>query len=444
MQYSRTGSQFEESDYSFFNRQYATSSYQQEHDMYPDLIVQPKGDDDVVKVVKWAVGNKVAVAVKSGGHQYSGASSTGGNNIQLDLSNTYKDMMVLPSDNLAPDRVMVYVGVSNALQDFNAWLGHNGLFVPHGQCAYVCTGGHGQTGGYGQLGRSFGLLGDHIRAIRMVNHTGEIIPEITKQSNPDLFNAILGGSPGNFGIITHYIIEVFQAKSYMGTVVGPNNYKGPHWMKGLFVYNPDILKQLLTFLAKMSDNAAMPRGYDLCISVLSTDFPVKLLFPSVQDDKSYQELLEKAAQAVGDKVLNLLNGKLPAIMVVYAQWCPINKGDTYDTTVDAWFQQFRNLREHDFFLILEEDDGNMAEITKKWIFPKRREFDLPYVKRTYATNSRTLSTNGWVDVVVNRLNLILDPNHGQDQDPRGARHLRPLQGFSANPRVRRRQLSVLR
>lgn len=126
-------------------------------------------------------------------------------------------------------------------------------------------------------------------------------------------------------------------------------------------------------------------------------------------------MLQRVAQAVGGEVLNLLNGKLPAIMVVYAQWCPINKEDTYDTTVGDWFQQFRNLREHGFFLVLGEGDGNMAEITKKWIFPKRREFDLPYVKRTYATNSRTLSTDGWVDVVVNRLNLILDPNQKLDK-----------------------------
>ncbi|KAH7161894.1 hypothetical protein EDB81DRAFT_925708 [Dactylonectria macrodidyma] len=440
MQYSRKGSQFEESDYSYFNQQYATSSYQKKHDMNPALIVQPKDDDDVVKTVQWARDHKVSVAVKSGGHQYSGASSTGDKNIQIDLTNTYKDMMVLPSDKVSPDRALVYVGVSIQLQDFNAWLGHNGLFVPHGQCAFVCTGGHGQTGGYGQLGRSFGLLGDHIRSIRMVDNDGYIHEEITKDNKPDLFNAILGGSPGNFGIITHYIIEVYQAKSYMGTVAGPHKYKGPHWMKGLFVYRADILKQLLTILAKMSDDATMPRGYDLCVSVLSTNFPVRLLFPSLQDDSSYQDILEKIAKALEEKVLNLLNGKLPAIIVVYAQWCPITKDDLYDKTVDNWFQQFRDLREHTRFLLLEEDDGNMAEITAKWIFPKRREFNLPYVKRTYATNSRTLSKNGWVDVVVQRLNLILDPNQklGEDKTAKEGKiydHCKlsvQIQGFGGN------------
>ncbi|KAH6867398.1 hypothetical protein B0T10DRAFT_572359 [Thelonectria olida] len=413
MQYSRKGSQFEESSYSFFNQQYATSSYQKEHDMNPALIVQPKGDDDVVKTVKWAIDSKVSIAVKSGGHQYSGASSAGGNNIQIDLTNTYKDLMVLPSDKVPPNRAMVYVGVSNQLQDFNAYLGHNGLFVPHGQCAYVCTGGHGQTGGYGQLGRSFGLLGDHIRSIRLVNSEAKIV-EVSKDVNPDLFNSILGGSPGNFGIITHYVIEVFQAKSYMGTVAGTNGFKGPHWMKGLFVYNANILKKLLNIVAKMSDDAKFPRGYDLCVSVLSTDFPVSVLFPSLQDDNVFQKIKDKALEIVGDEVLDLINGKFPAVIVVYAQWCPITKEDKYDKSVDAWFQQFRDLKKVDHFLLLPEDDADMATITKKWIFPKRREFDQPYVKRTYATNSRTLSKDGWVDAVVGRLNLIYDPQQKLD------------------------------
>ncbi|EXA32223.1 hypothetical protein FOVG_16498 [Fusarium oxysporum f. sp. pisi HDV247] len=183
--------------------------------MYPDLIVQPKGDEDVIKAVIWARENKVAIAVKSGGHQYSGALSTSGKNIQMDLSNMYKDLMVLnPHGPIDKDRAL-----------------HNQLFVPHGDCAYVCVGGHGQTGGYGQLGRGFGLFGDHIRTIRMVCYDG-VIRDISKENDFEFFYAILGGSLGNFGIISYYTVEVYQAKSYLGTIAGPNGFKGPHGIKG--------------------------------------------------------------------------------------------------------------------------------------------------------------------------------------------------------------------
>ncbi|EPS37893.1 hypothetical protein H072_8364 [Dactylellina haptotyla CBS 200.50] len=411
MQYTREGTKYQQQDYTFFNEQYATSTHQKDHDMNPSLIVQPKGDDDVVKTILWAQKNNVAVAVKSGGHQYSGASSTGGKNIQLDLSNTYKDMMVFnPNGNT--DKTYVYAGVSNQLKDFNAYLTHNGLFVPHGQCAYVCVGGHAQTGGYGQLGRSFGLFGDHIRTIRMFDYNGKL-QEVTKDSDAELFYAILGGSPGNFGIITHYVVEVHQATDYMGTVVGPNKFKGPHYFKGLWLYSPDVLKQLLTYVAKMSDDANFPRNYDLCVSVLSTDFPVSILFPELADASVMEKVLAKIKSHFADEFLSYLNGRFPAIIVVYAQWCPFSKTDVYDTTVDNWFAQFRALGGllDDLSLSQQEADSNMADITGLWIFPKEREFNLPYVKRTYATNMRNLSTNGWVDTVVQRLDLIYNENN---------------------------------
>lgn len=49
-------------------------------------------------------------------------------------------------------------------------------------------GGHVQTGGYGQLGRSFGLLGDHVLSLEIIDHAGQE-QEITKANNPEMFYA---------------------------------------------------------------------------------------------------------------------------------------------------------------------------------------------------------------------------------------------------------------
>ncbi|KAM5343986.1 hypothetical protein ACJ41O_012523 [Fusarium nematophilum] len=412
MQYSRDGTDSEKLDYEFFNQQYATSTHQKDHDMFPDLIVQPKRDEDVIKAVNWARNNKVAVAVKSGGHQYSGASSTGGKNIQIDLSNTYKDLMIFtPKDPIPDDRALVYVGVSNHLKDFNAYLKSHNLFVPHGQCAYVCVGGHGQTGGVGQLGRSFGLFGDHIRTVRIVCHDG-VLRDVTKQTDPELFNSILGGSPGNFGIITHYIVEVYKGQSYMGTVAGPNGFKGPHGIKGLWVYTPAVLKKVLNEVAVMGDADNVARGFDLCVSVLSTDFPITTLFPSLNDATLWEKVQDKIKNALADEFLEWLNGRFPAVIVVYAQWCPTSKTDKYDKSVDDWFNKFRSLKNSfkNETLVINEYDESMGSMTGKWIFPKEREFDLPYVKRAYSTNSKTLVKDNWVDTVVKRIDLIYNPD----------------------------------
>lgn len=145
MVYARDGAPREKKDYEIFSVQYATSSHGEDHHMTPGLVIRPKGDRDVQAAIRHAKKHNLKIAVKSGGHQYSGASSTDGNNIQLDLSQTYPDLAVKQSS----DQTKVYVcaGVSNKLKDFNAYLKAQGLFIPHGQCAYVCVGGHGQTGG---------------------------------------------------------------------------------------------------------------------------------------------------------------------------------------------------------------------------------------------------------------------------------------------------------
>lgn len=77
--------------------------------------------------------------------------------------------------------------------------------MPHGQCTHVHLGGHLQAGGYGQLARSFGLLGDHVLSLEIMDHEGN--PKgITKAADPELFFAFLGGRPGNFGVLRHFTI----------------------------------------------------------------------------------------------------------------------------------------------------------------------------------------------------------------------------------------------
>src|SRR5690606_36648880 len=100
----------------------------------------------------YAAANNIAIAVRTGGHAYTGTSSTTSNNIQLDLSEAYNDWDYDAKTGL------LRVGISHSLQELNTKLREKGLFMPTGQCYDVHVGGHAQTGGYGQLSRSFGLF----------------------------------------------------------------------------------------------------------------------------------------------------------------------------------------------------------------------------------------------------------------------------------------------
>jgi hypothetical protein len=126
--------------------QYATTSYPANRTS-PAVIVKPKNREDIASTLDYAKKQGVAVAIRTGGHQYSGASSATAPNIQLDLSETFQG----PDDRtLLRKQGLLRTSVSWSLKEFSAYMSKNKIFVPHGQCIAVHLGGHVQTGGYGQ------------------------------------------------------------------------------------------------------------------------------------------------------------------------------------------------------------------------------------------------------------------------------------------------------
>ena len=72
-------------------KQYASQYIVKADVMRPAMIVVALDDDDVHRTIQYARKNGLAIAVRTGGHHYMGMSSTGGENIQLDVGRTYMD-----------------------------------------------------------------------------------------------------------------------------------------------------------------------------------------------------------------------------------------------------------------------------------------------------------------------------------------------------------------
>ena len=154
------------------------------------------------------------------------------------------------------------------------------MFVLHGQCADVHLGGHVQTGGYGQLGRSFGLLADYVISLEIINHNGEEVT-VTKSSNSELFYAILGRSPVNLCILTHFTIAAQQ----------DINHKGSRGLSRVFFYNTDTLTKLLNIMVNMSDKKDVLRNYDYCVTVLSNS---NKLMGYISDVREWADVIIKS------------------------------------------------------------------------------------------------------------------------------------------------------
>ncbi|KAH8716167.1 Berberine bridge enzyme-like 26 [Beauveria bassiana] len=377
--------------YTQANDLYATSTYGEEHDMNPGAILQPTSIEDIQNVVKYANSTGKPIAIRSGGHQYSGASSTGPNGIQLDLKPTFRQRKLdlqLIRDTIN-DKVYIKSSVSWTLSEFYDFLVDNEVFLPTGQCATVCLGGHVQTGGYGMLARSFGLLGDYIVELEIVDYSGNVV-KITKETHPDLFYGFLGGSPGNMGVLTHFKVEVQEDRKYQGS-------KGL-WMA--FPYKPDTLKYLLDILVEKGEDPNLERSYDFNVNVLSRQTNLLDLFPGPESE--LKENLPNEIHDGKDHIADLFKFKY-ALIVVYAQW--VNFGtDTYSPDL---FDRIRSIP-HFLKFGKETPEGYpMSKITSWWLFRSPREFPHPYVKRTQTTKSTTLSIDGWSDWFSGRIDEVL-------------------------------------
>ncbi|KAF9923363.1 hypothetical protein BGZ67_009865, partial [Mortierella alpina] len=334
--------------------------------------------------VQYARANSLAVAVRTGGHQYSGASSTFGENIQLDLSNTYTNVIWENQDH-----TLVTVGISHSLGAFNAILGGKNRFVPHGLCSHVHLGGHVQTGGYGQLARSFGLLADQVQKFRIITADG--IPRSIQRGVPedsDLFFAVLGGSPGNFGVLTDVTLKVFRDEDH------PKS----RGLRARYLYSRDSLKRLLDVMVDMADDKNFPGDYDYNVSVLSScclALPLITLGMDKKMQRLHPDLFGENKQFIWPKTI-----------LVCAQWA--NLGGAQQQYSPEFFNRIKAAGGIPLLGIPVNDTvhTNMSELTTYWMWSNVREFELPYVRRAYMSNSTALKTDRWTSWVSDRIDVI--------------------------------------
>jgi FAD/FMN-containing dehydrogenase len=148
----------------------------------------------VSAAIHWAANNGVSFAVRSGGHSYEGLSQS---------SDLVIDVRGMTAIKLSADRKSVSIGSGSSLGSVYKALTPSHLAIPAGSCFPVGVAGHSLGGGFGLLGRPFGLACDSILSMEMVDASGQI-RNLSEQENPDLFWAMRGGGNGNFGVVTNF------------------------------------------------------------------------------------------------------------------------------------------------------------------------------------------------------------------------------------------------
>ncbi len=213
---------------------------QQAYDKHPALVVQPTGAADVQHAVNFARDNSLLLAVKCGGHAAAGTSSCD-KGLQIDLSQLRNARV-----DRAAKTARIAGGSLLGELDYEAMA--HGLVTTAGTVSHTGVGGLTLGGGFGRLGRRFGMSIDNVLEMDVVTPDGRL-RRVGPQNDADLYWALRGGG-GNFGVVTSFLFQLHEMQRDVVT--------------GYIAYPMSEAKQVLRFYGehslKMPDEMSMGAG----------------------------------------------------------------------------------------------------------------------------------------------------------------------------------------
>ena len=372
--------------------QYATTS-EAEGAMTPAAIVYVADDDDIRLAIRYASENNLGVAVRSGGHHYIGASSTTGDNIQIDLSGREAtDRATYPyrQSSFDADEGSLTLGAALDVDDVCALSIEHGLFFPHGECCAVHIGGHSQTGGWSVISRTFGVMIDHLLRFDIILADGTKRTVKRDSQDPidkDLWFAVLGGSPGNFGVVTSIAVKCFKDV----------DYPKARGFKMAWFFRRATLQQLVQIINEINDDPNNDPDFNLTVIALGEEYDPDV--PSFLPDTFDNQMMRNYPKLAGRAEFHWV---VPSIVVV-GVWANSKGPDQDDSHVDEVFERFRSvpgMLDLDLMnRIFPEDalmDGTkrmpLSQILKALTFENPREFNMSCKKLLWlGKNTHTMS-----------------------------------------------------
>ncbi len=163
-------------------------------DKRPAMIARCSGASDVVQAVNFAREHRLLTAVRAGGHSLSGKSTCEGG-LMIDLQ-PMRGVRVDPRARRA------WLEGGSLLLDLDREAQAFGLVTTAGTVGHTGAAGLTLGGGFGRLGRRFGMSCDNVASFDVVTADGRFL-RASDTEHQDLYWGLRGGG-GNFGVVTSF------------------------------------------------------------------------------------------------------------------------------------------------------------------------------------------------------------------------------------------------
>ena len=217
---------------------------------FPQVIVLPESDKDVIAAVKFAKGHALKVTTRSGGHSWSSAHIRDGV-MMIDMSKMQEITIDAEAKTL-----WVNPGVIGST--INAQLKQYDLIIPTAHHPSPGIGGFSMNGGFGWNSRLWGNGARQVIAIDVVNADGELL-RCDKDRNSDYWWAARGGGAGFFGVVTRMQIQAHpRPKVWKASVLSFDDARGVFdelmtWACNLVPQIPPNMEMVITTTSNSRD-----------------------------------------------------------------------------------------------------------------------------------------------------------------------------------------------
>lgn len=199
--------------------------------------------EDVVAGVNFARKHNIRLTIKNTGHDVQGR-STGAGSLGLWMRNLKNISFIdysSPTYHGKAARIGAGIEVGEAYEAAHK----AGLTVTGGTCPSVgVAGGWFPGGGHGPLGSKYGLGADNTLEFEVVTAQGKVVTATPHNEHSDLYWALSGGGPGNYGVVLSITAKAWPDMPVAGAVFTFANTNDDTywqavrgWMKALLTLN---------------------------------------------------------------------------------------------------------------------------------------------------------------------------------------------------------------